>query len=85
MECAAMLGVETFVSPTTSDWMRIGCDAIKMGPGDSARSHRKDEYVTVAEIRDGIEKYITFMDCLSDLTGQTAPGNPQTPHKDSRK
>ena len=84
-ECAAMLGVETFVSPTTSDWMRIGCDAIKMGPGDSARSHRKDEYVTVAEIRDGIEKYITFMDCLSDLTGQTAPGNPQTPHKDFRK
>ena len=39
--CAEALGIETFVSPTTSDWMRIGCDAIKMGPGDSARSHRK--------------------------------------------
>ena len=61
MKCAARLGVETFVSPTTSDWMRIGCDAIKMGPGDSARSHRRDEYVTVDEIRDGIKKYITFI------------------------
>ncbi len=65
-ECARLLGLETFVSPTTSDWMRTGCDAIKMGPGDSARSHRKDEYVTIAEIRDGIGKYINFIDCLSE-------------------
>lgn len=65
--CAEALGIETFVSPTTSDWMRIGCDAIKMGPGDSARSHRKDEYVTVGEIRDGIAKYIGFIKKFCDL------------------
>ncbi len=70
LECASRLGIGTFVSPTTSDWMRLGCDAIKMGPGDSARSHRKDEYVTIPEIRDGIEKYISFIDCLSGLSGQ---------------
>jgi len=58
---AEVLGIETFSSPTTSDWMRIGCDAIKMGPGESSRSHRKDEFVLVEEIRKGIETYIEFI------------------------
>lgn len=58
---AESLGIETFSSPTTSDWMRIGCDAIKMGPGESSRSHRKNEFVLVDEIRNGIEKYIEFI------------------------
>ena len=58
---AEALGIETFSSATTSDWMRITCDAIKMGPGDSNRSHRKDEYVTEQEIAEGIETYINFI------------------------
>jgi acetylornithine deacetylase len=58
------MGIETFSSATTSDWMRITCDAIKMGPGDSNRSHRKDEYVTVEEIKEGIETYIKFIGSL---------------------
>ena len=61
---AEQLGIETFSSPTTSDWMRIGCDAVKMGPGDSSRSHRKDEFVLVEEIRDGIRTYIEFLEIL---------------------
>ena len=61
LEAADNLGIDTFSSPTTSDWMRIGCDAIKMGPGDSARSHRKNEFVLVEEIRNGIETYIEFI------------------------
>ena len=52
------LGIETFSSPTTSDWMRVGCDAIKMGPGESQRSHRKDEFVTIEEIEKGINTII---------------------------
>lgn len=58
------LGIESYSSPTTSDWMRIGCDALKMGPGSSSRSHRPDEYILVSEITDAIEKYIRFIDCL---------------------
>lgn len=58
---AEKLGIETFSSPTTSDWMRIGCDAIKMGPGDSSRSHRKDEFVFIREIEEGIRTYIEFI------------------------
>lgn len=60
-KAAEKLDIETFSSPTTSDWMRIRCDAIKMGPGESSRSHRKDEFVLVDEIRKGIETYIEFI------------------------
>ena len=61
---AEILSIETFSSPTTSDWMRISCDAVKMGPGDSSRSHRKDEFVFVKEIEDGIRTYIEFINHL---------------------
>ena len=64
IEVAEDLRIKTFSSPTTSDWMRISCDAIKMGPGDSARSHKKDEYVTVDEISEGIKTYIEFIERL---------------------
>ena len=60
-EAARLCGIETFSSPTTSDWMRISCDAVKMGPGDSSRSHKKDEYVLCREIEDGIERYIEYI------------------------
>ena len=63
-KAAETLGIETFSSPTTSDWMRISCDAIKIGPGDSARSHKKDEYVLVEELRNGIKTYIEFINLL---------------------
>ncbi len=61
---AEALGIATFSSPTTSDWMRISCDAIKMGPGESSRSHRKNEFVLVEEILNGIETYIEFIEKL---------------------
>ena len=63
-KAAEALGIGTFSSPTTSDWMRITCDAIKMGPGESSRSHKKDEFVFVEEIRKGIETYIEFIKSL---------------------
>ncbi len=62
LRTAQALGIETFSSPTTSDWMRIPVDAVKMGPGDSSRSHKADEYIRTREIREGIDKYIEFID-----------------------
>ena len=56
------LGIETFSSPTTSDWMRIPVDAVKMGPGDSARSHKADEFIRADEVRKGIDGYIAFIE-----------------------
>lgn len=61
---ADLLGIEKFISPTTSDWMRLKIPAIKMGPGDSSRSHRADEYILKDEIRKGIEGYIDFVNKL---------------------
>ena len=66
LKCLSDLGIETFSSPTTSDWMRIGCDAIKMGPGDSARSHKKNEYLLCSELEQAIEQYIKFIQHYAD-------------------
>ena len=62
LKTAQELGLETFSSPTTSDWIRIDCDAIKMGPGDSARSHKADEYIKVSEIEEAVGLYIKFIE-----------------------
>jgi acetylornithine deacetylase len=41
--------------------------ALKMGPGDSARSHTADEFIYLSEIREGIELYIQVLErVLSD-------------------
>lgn len=66
-QCATQLGIETYTSPTTSDWMRITCPALKMGPGESARSHQADEFVFIEELEKGIEGYIAF---ISQLTAE---------------
>jgi acetylornithine deacetylase len=65
MKCIRKLGIETYTSPTTSDWMRISCPAIKMGPGQSSRSHQADEFVLVEELEDGLTGYIAFIEELS--------------------
>lgn len=62
LKTALALGLETFSSPTTSDWIRIDGDCIKMGPGDSARSHHADEYIKVSEIEEAIGLYIRFIE-----------------------
>ena len=66
---AGALGIPTCASPTTSDWMHIDCEAIKMGPGDSARSHRADEYVLISELEDAIDTYKRFIDKYIEIYG----------------
>ncbi|MDR3133519.1 MAG: M20/M25/M40 family metallo-hydrolase [Prevotellaceae bacterium] len=64
LQCAERLGIPAYISPTTSDWMRLDIPAIKMGPGDSARSHTADEFVYLREIEEGINGYIHFISTL---------------------
>lgn len=59
-------GIEKFTSPTTSDWMRLNIPAFKMGPGDSARSHKADEFIRISEIAEGIEGYIKYIEKLKE-------------------
>lgn len=58
------LGIDTYSSPTTSDWVRTPCDAIKLGPGESARSHRPNEFILIGEIRQAMRDYINILSAL---------------------
>lgn len=55
-------GCSLFGSPTMSDMALIPFPAVKIGPGDSARSHTADEYIYIDEIENGIEGYIKILD-----------------------
>jgi acetylornithine deacetylase len=55
------LGLTYYGSPTTSDKALMSFPALKIGPGDSARSHMADEYIYVEEIKKGIDIYIQVL------------------------
>lgn len=65
VERAKALGRTPFGSPTLSDQALMYFPSLKMGPGDSARSHTADEYITIPEIREAIQMYIRILDGLS--------------------
>ncbi|WP_148870183.1 M20 family metallo-hydrolase [Tenacibaculum adriaticum] len=56
------LGRETYGSPTLSDQSVLSCPSLKLGPGDSTRSHTADEYIYIEEIKEGIDIYIKLLD-----------------------
>ncbi len=56
------IGRKTYGSPTTSDKALMPFLTLKMGPGDSARSHSADEFIYQDEIKEGIELYIALLD-----------------------
>lgn len=59
------LGRTYYGSPTTSDKALMPFPALKMGPGDSARSHTADEYIYVREIEEGIGLYIKLLEQIA--------------------
>jgi acetylornithine deacetylase len=61
VQAAVRLGIHRYGSPTTSDQALIPTPSVKMGPGDSARSHSANEFIYVDEIRQGIETYIKVL------------------------
>ena len=54
-----------FGSPTLSDQCLMPWPSLKMGPGNSARSHTADEYILISELRQAIKEYTTMLDGLS--------------------
>lgn len=58
---ARKLGLRLYGSPTTSDQALIPVPSVKIGPGDSARSHSADEFIGLDEIRKGIDTYISLL------------------------
>ncbi len=60
-------GCSTYGSPTTSDQALLNIPSVKLGPGDSARSHMPDEYIFISEIHHGIKVYTQILETLRSL------------------
>ena len=61
VQAGKKLGMKAYGSPTLSDQSLISIPSLKLGPGDSARSHTPNEFIYVHEIEEGIEKYIELL------------------------
>jgi len=55
------LGRTTYGSPTLSDQATLSCPSLKLGPGDSTRSHSADEFIYLQEIEEGVDLYIKLL------------------------
>ena len=55
------MGRKTYGSPTLSDQSVLSCQSLKLGPGDSTRSHSADEFIYLHEIEEGIQIYIELL------------------------
>lgn len=61
--CLAM-GMQPYGSPTLSDQALMPFPSLKLGPGESARSHAADEFILLSEIKEAIKKYVSLLDGL---------------------
>ena len=61
VQAGIALGRETYGSPTLSDQSVLSCPSLKLGPGDSTRSHTADEFIYVKQIEEGIALYIQLL------------------------
>ena len=64
VQAGLALGRKTYGSPTTSDQALLDIPSLKLGPGDSARSHMADEYIYINEIEEGIQLYIKLLNSI---------------------
>ncbi|MBC8053044.1 MAG: M20 family metallo-hydrolase [Sphingobacteriaceae bacterium] len=62
VQAGLALGKKTYGSSTSSDQALLDCTSVKIGPGDSARSHMADEFIYLEEIHKGIELYIALLE-----------------------
>ncbi|MFT5251834.1 MAG: acetylornithine deacetylase [Flavobacteriales bacterium] len=61
VQAGIALGRTTYGSPTLSDQSVLSCKSIKLGPGDTLRSHSADEFIYLKEIEEGINLYIKIL------------------------
>jgi len=62
-KCVSM-GMTPFGSPTLSDQALMSFQSLKLGPGQSARSHSADEYIELVEMQQALEQYLEI---ISDM------------------
>ena len=61
VQAGIALGRTTYGSPTLSDQSVLECQSLKLGPGNSLRSHTSNEFIYLSEIEEGIEIYIKIL------------------------
>jgi len=61
VQAGLAIGRSTYGSPTLSDQAVLSCPSLKLGPGDSTRSHSADEFIHLQEIEEGIIIYIELL------------------------
>lgn len=67
VKSAVALGLEPYVSPTSSDrCIMHGLAALKIGPGQSSRSHSADEFVKISEINEALHLYPLVIQGISN-------------------
>ena len=64
MKAINRAGIATYISPTTSDWIHLRCPAVKIGPGDSRRSHTADEFIFLSELEEGVSGYVKLLEYM---------------------
>lgn len=64
LQRALALGKTPFGSPTLSDQALMHFPSMKMGPGDSKRSHTADEYIKISELEDALKTYFEMLNGL---------------------
>lgn len=62
VERCVALGLQPFGSPTLSDQALMPFASLKLGPGQSARSHSANEYIKVSEIEHAIGLYLRLLE-----------------------
>ncbi len=67
VSAARAVGRQTFVSPTTSDRTLMPFPSLKMGPGESSRSHSADEFILVDEIDQALGIYENYIEQLAKI------------------
>jgi len=61
LKCILALGRQPFGSPTLSDQALMRFPSLKIGPGQSSRSHTADEYIRTDEIREALQLYYKIL------------------------
>ena len=61
IKAGVSMGRDIYGSPTLSDQAVLSCTSLKLGPGDSLRSHTADEFIYIHEIKEGIQIYIDLL------------------------
>jgi acetylornithine deacetylase len=61
VQAGIALGRTTYGSPTLSDQSVLSCKSLKLGPGDSLRSHSANEFIYLNEIEEGVDLYIKIL------------------------